>query len=236
MPASETDALEEQKNILLASLEDLEIEFERGNLSEADYRSLKSDYTARAAAVIHQIDDDDAPVVIPDAPRRSLSGKGMVVLTFILVVGVASVYLVVSSSRERLSTASSSGDIALNSRDTLARARELGARGKLVDAIKLYDEVIASDSKNAEALAYRGWLLHLAGLGDRALVSLNKAVEANPSYPDARFFRAEVLWKDMNQPQKAIQDFDAFLANNPPKEMVAMVKQARSQAIAATKR
>ena len=52
--------LEEQRDHLLASLDDLDAEYEAGDLDDDDYRTLRADYTARAAAVIRAIDGDDA--------------------------------------------------------------------------------------------------------------------------------------------------------------------------------
>ena len=42
--------LEEQRRFLLQSLKDLDREREAGDIDDDDYRTLKDDYTARAAA------------------------------------------------------------------------------------------------------------------------------------------------------------------------------------------
>src|SRR5690606_11549803 len=50
-------ALEEERDFLLRSLDDLEREHDAGDVDDADYAELKDDYTARAAAVLRAIDD-----------------------------------------------------------------------------------------------------------------------------------------------------------------------------------
>ena len=49
-------ALEEQRDFLLGSLDDLEREHEAGDVDDVNYEVLKSDYTARAAAVDRKSD------------------------------------------------------------------------------------------------------------------------------------------------------------------------------------
>ena len=81
------------------------------------------------------------------------------------------------------------------------------------------------DAKQPEALAYRGWLLHLAGVDQQGLESLNQAVLADPTYADAHFFRGEVLCTFSHDQQGAIAELQQFLANNPPAEFASLVDQ-----------
>jgi hypothetical protein len=60
--------LEDERDFLLRSLDDLDSELVAGNIDPDTYRVLHDDYTARASAVIKSIEDGvtrDAP----DAPR-----------------------------------------------------------------------------------------------------------------------------------------------------------------------
>ena len=52
--------LEEERDFLLRSLDDLEAERTAGELDEDDYRNLKDGYTARAAEVLRALDEDRA--------------------------------------------------------------------------------------------------------------------------------------------------------------------------------
>jgi hypothetical protein len=64
-------ALEDERDFLLRSLDDLETELVAGNIDAETYRVLHDDYTARASAVIKSIesgkveDESDAPRVPP---------------------------------------------------------------------------------------------------------------------------------------------------------------------------
>jgi hypothetical protein len=52
-------ALTEERDFFLRSLSDLETERRAGDIDDVDYRALKDDYTARAAATIRRLDELD---------------------------------------------------------------------------------------------------------------------------------------------------------------------------------
>src|SRR4051794_35217879 len=71
-PALDPDelaALEEQRDFLLASIVDLDREHDAGDLEDDDYRTLKDDYTARAAEVLRAIDERHAAFADAKRPR-----------------------------------------------------------------------------------------------------------------------------------------------------------------------
>jgi tetratricopeptide (TPR) repeat protein len=125
------------------------------------------------------------------------------------------------------------GSVPGSSSDRVAEALSLETQGKAVDALKVYDDILGQDPGNVEALTYRGWLLKRAGLPDQALESLDRAVAADPTFPDAHFFRGMVLYQDKDDPAGAVVEFQAFLADNPPADYVAQVQQVLAQAEAA---
>ena len=49
--------LEEERDFLMQSLDDLELEHESGGIDDESYEELHDDYTARAAAVIRTLRD-----------------------------------------------------------------------------------------------------------------------------------------------------------------------------------
>ena len=60
------EELEEEREFLLRSLDDLDSELVAGNIDPDSYRKLHDDYTARASAIIRSLDDGvDRP-----APRE----------------------------------------------------------------------------------------------------------------------------------------------------------------------
>lgn len=296
-------ALEEDRNFLLRSLEDLEREREAGDLDEADYAALRDDYTARAAAVLRALAASDgepgAPgaggvedpptgstvVVVdedgghggdeaaaggaggdaaaggtggPQARRRSAAGGpgtggrgrwrpvavGAVLLAFASGAGM----VVARSAGERLAGDPATGEIASTGPSSeiageLAAARELIGEGRTLDAIKAYDRVLELDAEQPEALAYRGWLLRLAGraagdpsLVDRGMGFIERAVAADPGYPDARFFRAFVNYQDRRDAAAAVPDLRAYLAGESPAEMRPVVEDLLRRALADVER
>jgi len=113
----------------------------------------------------------------------------------------------------------------------LAQAQDQISGQHLLDAVKTYDKALAIDPRNAEALAYKGWLLRLAGaqvgnatLVDQGLASIRQAEAASPSYADPHFFAGETLLKDKNDPKGAVTEFEQFLADHPPGAMVPEVQ------------
>jgi tetratricopeptide (TPR) repeat protein len=90
-----------------------------------------------------------------------------------------------------------------------------------VGALRLYDEILKTDPKNPEALSYRGWIVHLAGLTDEGLGYVNRAIDSDPTYAFAHFFKGLMLLQGKSDPGGAVPELEAFLANDPPSEMVA---------------
>lgn len=155
---------------------------------------------------------------------------------------VAAGLFVASTAGDRLPGDPAAGSITQTGPSgDLQRARVLVGEGKVADAIKLYDDVIEADPQNAEALAYRGWLLRLVGkqtndptLVDKGLAFVDRAVAADPRYPDARFFKGLILFEDKGDAAAAVPELRAFLGGNPPPDMVPMVEDVLKRALEAT--
>lgn len=239
--------LEEERRFLLESLDDLERERDSGDIDPGDYESLRDDYTARAAVVIRQMEEleraqDRKRSAAPSAPesppapaaRESRGWQRWVALGIVGAMVAATFVGVLQLAADRGPGDSLTGDLPTGVAGRLAQAHALEAQGEAVEAIKLYDSVLSEDPANVEALAYRGWLLRLAGLVEQAQESLDLAVSLDPSYPDARFFRAMLLLRDVADPGAAIADFEAFLAFGPPPEVAdrveALLEEARAAA------
>ncbi|MGQ0744129.1 MAG: tetratricopeptide repeat protein [Acidimicrobiales bacterium] len=112
----------------------------------------------------------------------------------------------------------------------LGEALALERQGDAVGALKLYDQMLAVDPANAEALAYRGWLLKRAGLGDRALESLDAAIAADPAFADPHFFRGMLLFQDREDPAGAVVSFRRYLDLGPAPGMGEMVENVLRRA------
>ena len=81
--------LEDERDFLLKSLDDLEAEHESGGIDDESYAQLHDDYTARAAATIRALRDgvDARPEPAPPVPRRRRLAIVAAVVVFALVAG-----------------------------------------------------------------------------------------------------------------------------------------------------
>ena len=250
-------ALESERDFLLRSLDDLEAERAAGNLDADRYERLRDDYTARAAAVLRSIDEgiDARPAAPPLSLRRRLLVAGGVA-AFAAVAGV----VLAGALGQRLpgqtvtgnsqSTAPAPDRAALeravrerpdDAGALLALARFLLDAGEVAEAVKAFDTAARLNPADAEALAYSGWVVYLAGrsaepaaaaeLTDGALRRLDAAVAAQPDYPPAHFFRGVVLLRGKGDAAGAAAEFERYLAlapDGPERQQVqALLDQAR---------
>jgi cytochrome c-type biogenesis protein CcmH/NrfG len=203
--------LEEERDHLARSLRDLDAELAAGDLTPEDHATLRDDYVARTAEVLRALGEQrDLRRQRPPAgrPRRWL------VAAAVVLFAVAAGALVARLAGTRTSTGGLTGDVRASTRQELAECLELasgalggqaagggagaGPSAGLLEAVKCYSEVLQRSPGNAEALTYRGWLLVRTGsaqLQQQAAGDLDAAVAADPTYPDARAFRAIVFYR-----------------------------------------
>jgi tetratricopeptide (TPR) repeat protein len=218
-------ALEEQRDFLLRSLEDLEREHDAGDVDDHDYASLKDDYTARAARSIRAIDAHHARVAAARPPRswpRTLAVLAGVV-AFAVVAGV----LVARFSGSRQAGDALTGDIRESTRTQLDNARLALQQERYDDAIEIYDGVLADQPDNVEAMAYKG----RAQIGDGdmdGVLTLIDAAEADPDYPDTHYFLAGAF-AIARRYDSALQELDHLDALDPPPDLAAAADDLRSQ-------
>ena len=91
-------ALEEERAFLLRSLDDLEQEYAVGDIDEADYETLKDDYTRRAAEVIRAVDEQRSAF---KATKGVRSRQALVWLVGLALLGGLSGFLISRSSGAR---------------------------------------------------------------------------------------------------------------------------------------
>jgi len=235
--------LEEERDFLLRSIDDLEVEHAAGDLDDDDFRALNDDYTARAASVLRRLQHIEAPD--RRAPRkpvdereadpgsatsaspalRPVSRKArwpmFVGIAATVALAAGSGYLVTQSSGERRPDQGVSGGPDSSPRSLLQSAIDLDNGGKLVESAKLYDAVLSAEPDNVVALSRRGWVLGRSGrqagsveLLQQGLGYLERATRADPSYPDAHAFRGLVLGA-LARPGEAGCEFRLWLAIAP---------------------
>ena len=224
--------LEEERDFLLRSLDDLEAERAAGELDEGDYRNLKDGYTARAAEVLRALDEHRAvrERAVADAPARPRWRRPVAVLVVLgLAVGAGLAVAAAAGSRRPGETATGgNGPTAANSR--LAQAASV-ARDDPRRALELYDSVIEDDPENIEAYAERGLLLASLSVGlnrpallEEARRSVDRALELDPGQPRSRFYLGlvELFSGDRAAAQSA---FEQALADDPPPPLKSAIEQ-----------
>jgi cytochrome c-type biogenesis protein CcmH/NrfG len=146
----------------------------------------------------------------------------------------------VDERRERLRriVAADPDDVA----SRLLLARYLEADGDLAGALAEYDEVLLRLPQSAEAQAQAGRILYLTaqsavesdpgtveGLVLRSRERLDLAVGADPSYPDARYFRAIVVANEFGDFLAAQNDLQRYLILAPEGQFVEDARDLLAQ-------
>lgn len=225
-------ALQDERDFLARSLADLEREHDAGDIDEADYAGLRDDYVARTATVLRAI-EDRRTAAHATRVRRSPVRVGLVILG-VLAFALASGVLVARLAGTRTSTGSLTGDIRASSRQQLQNCTELAGTAMaqsstdtLLQALRCYDGVLATQPSNAQALSYRGWLLVRTGderLATQGMQNLDAAVAAAPTYADAAAFRTIVYYRSGRLPE-ARAELDRLVALRPPAMMLDLLDQ-----------
>ncbi len=249
-----TAQLESERDFLIRSLDDLEAERAAGNVDEESYRRLHDDYTARAAVVIRALRDGvDAGRVAPPVPGRRRVLVGALIVGFVLVAAVALVVALgarlpgqtasgntdpsdtraVPSRKAQLEAAVEAAPDAVGPRMLLAE--ELEATNDFAGALRQYDAIVRIDPANAPAYAQSGRILYLsagraaaadaAALVDQAKVRLDRAVELDPGFVEARFFRAIVSANEYQDFVGAQNDLQRYLLMQPNGRFAAQARQ-----------
>jgi tetratricopeptide (TPR) repeat protein len=218
-------ALEEQRRFLLRSLEDLEREHEAGDVDDVDYETLKDDYTARAARTIRSIESHHARLAEARAPRnwRRLLVTVAVVGAFALLAGV----VVAQAAGRRGAGDTITGDVRSTTRSRLDEALQLASQQQYDQAIALYDDVLADQPDNVEAMTYKGWIQYQSGDG-QGVVTLIDAAELDPEYPAVHAFLA-VAFERLGRPETAQLELDRLDALDPPPEFRELTAPLRAR-------
>jgi tetratricopeptide (TPR) repeat protein len=217
-------ALEEQRDFLLRSLEDLEREHDAGDVDDHDYASLKDDYTARAARTIRAIEAHRARVA---AARPRSWSRTLITVAAVVAFAVVAGVLVARSSGRREAGDALTGDIRESTRTQLDSGRLALQQERYDDAIEIYDDVLADQPDNVEAMAYKGWAQ--IGNGDMdGVLTLIDAAEADPEYPDTHYFLAGAfaVAGDYDTARRELDRFDALA---PPPTLAAEADDLRAR-------
>jgi tetratricopeptide (TPR) repeat protein len=201
----------EEREHLLASLDDLDAELAAGDIDEIDYATLRDDYTARTAKLTRAL--GGAPVRRTRAVGVATSHRAVWILSVLAIAGFAA-WAMVQFSGARGVGETASGEIRLSTASLLNTAAQEFGQGNVERSIELYGDVLEIQPTNVEALTYRGWIQYQSGEIDAARADFDEAVAFNPEYPDVRVFRA-IAALDAEEYEAASAEIAIFDASNP---------------------
>ena len=210
--------MDDEQKFWLESLDDLDEELAAGDLEPEDHQALSESYTRKAADALR---GDQKELEQAEGEGR---GKLVAVVAGLVLVGVVAGVFLARAVGSRHSGDTITGNDAVTSVPGLLRnAEESAAAGDLSEAIAIYDRVLERSPSNPNALAYKGWMLTLEGREAEAADVLADAVVAAPDYPDARAFRAILLYRT-GDCFGAAGELAAFDATNPPEFISQLVQ------------
>jgi len=251
--------LEEERDFLMKSLDDLELEKESGGIDDESYAALHDDYTARLAATLRSLRDDVDVVPKEKAAPKSRTRKRVVlvalVVVFAIIAGVSLAYAVGARLPGQMGTgnsqASSSTKLSAADKAKLAKLKraiidlqnqvnaspdDYNLRLKLslayeqnddlLNALKQSDSAITIDANRPEGHANSARLLYLISSQlpaqsaqqqyiAQALAGFSKAIEVDPNYADAYFFRAVLYYASLRDFARAQIDLQNYLVLDP---------------------
>lgn len=246
-------ALEEERDFLLRSLKDLEREHAVGDVDDSDYEQLKDDYTARAAATIRAIDDRSAAVKSL-RPQRNWKRTALG-LVLVGVVAVGAGWIVFRNAGTRAPGQGLTGDARQDSANLILQAQGLTGQAQaslqagdsakalkqFESAVQAYDKALEISPENVQAMTYRGWVLHTIALNSESSVAaqldaqareyLDEAIATDPTFSDARVFRA-ILERNAGEFAAAKADLDAIDMDAIPMYMIQMVNGVKDDVAA----
>jgi hypothetical protein len=240
--------LEVERNFLLDSIADLDREHAAGDIDDADYRSLRSDYVRRAATSLRalqelgadEIDESATQSSPASAWRRARRYLGRRRVRQVLGVGSA-VFLLVGVglyaahlAGVRLPGESATGSITLSEaalvNEDLQEASIAANVGEPQIAVAFYQEVLAKQPDQQVALTYDGWLTRLSGLdahdatavraGDAQLLA---AARLHRGYADGEGLYGVAAYEDDHDAAAAVEAFRRCAADHPSKELLSAV-------------
>ena len=237
------ESLVDQRTFLLQSLRDLDAEFKAGDLDLDDYNSLRSDYVARTAQVLKELESPEPTSSIRENTKSTKRARQTVItLLLVLIVATGTGWLVAKQSGQRLSGQSLSGGIEDSTASLLSRARATN----FVDpqaAIELYSQVLGLDPDNVEALTYRAWLLALIARGAGSEIKqlaflsassdLERAIKIDANYPDAHCFLGIIRFRLAGDAIGSREQLTICESQNPPAEVQSFVESIIAEVDAA---
>ena len=223
--------LEEERRFLLDSIRDLEREHAVGDVDDADYTALRDGYVARAAAVMHEIEDGRS--ALPPKPQRPL-WRRLAIPVVTLVVGVGLGVAVSQFAGQRLPGQTLTGGLPTDEvTQLLAESRAALNPNDNSAALAGFTKVLEIEPDNVEARTYLAWIIALNGQQaendeqvQQGIELLAEAAALDDSYADPHCFIAVANARFLSVPdvEAATAAAQDCLDRNPPANMRPMVE------------
>jgi tetratricopeptide (TPR) repeat protein len=249
------DPLEDERSSLLHALSELDDERTTGQLSEETYRALRRETEGRAVAVLRALDARDGAGHLAsdvrglrarqagDGERVARAGPRARRVTLTAIAGAAVLAVIVlllagalrSRAPDEAITGTVQGGLAFFEGRVAQHPNDVAARldlaqrylesGDAQAAVRQYVAVLGIDPRNAEAHAQLGFILYQAGRPQDGLDAVQQALDVDPTYPEALYFKGVILLEGLDRPTEAAEALQAYLAAAP---FGAHVDEARS--------
>jgi tetratricopeptide (TPR) repeat protein len=232
--------LEAERNFLLDSITDLDREHAAGDIDDADYAQLRSDYVRRAALSLRALEELDDRVE-PDEESKSTTTSGwrrfrrylgrrrvrivlgtLAVVFLLAAIGLFAAHL----AGVRLPGESATGTITVSTADAvnqdLAEASIYANSGQPQTAVAFYEAALQKDPTQEVALTYAGWLTRLSGLNAHSATTvrdgdayLAAAARLHPGYPDGEGLYGIAAYEDDHDVAVAEAAFNRCAKDKP---------------------
>ncbi len=211
-PLSKGDKLEEERDFLLRSLDDLDREYVLGELSDQEYDTLRDDYIRRTAAVVRALNKLE-----PLEARSAISGRVWWWMIIMLFVGALLGLGVAQFSGLRSPGETISGQIDQSPRNRLSNAQSLFFAGDLEAARATVEEILRDSPALTGALVLSAQLHERAGDPLPAIRQLDQVLKQAPGHVDALTLRGWILVRIDNQvlQQEGIHNLDKAVSLQP---------------------
>jgi cytochrome c-type biogenesis protein CcmH/NrfG len=224
------DPLEDRRMALLVTLKDLQTARDSGAVDADEYLRLREDTESRMAKVLRAIDERrrrEEAGPDPDAPRVRRSPTRYIAIAMVAAIAL-SVGLVPSLLRSLHDR--NTNDLTISLAQFQARVRQhphdvaarldlghyyLDQLGQFGDAFRQFTAALAIQPNNVDALANYGLLVHLSGRPLQGLQAEDKALEIDPTYGAALFYKGTILLRGLSEPRQAIVYLQKYLDGNP---------------------
>ena len=212
LPLSKVSKLEEERDFLLRSLDDLDREYVSGELTDREFGTLRDDYTRRVAAVVRSLAETE-PGEVPAA----ISGRFWRWFVVLVSVGVLTGFALAQFSGLRAPGETISGEVDRSPRSRLSDAEQLFFAEELEAARAAIEEILRDSPDFSSALVLSAQMHERAGDPLPAIRQLDQVLQQSPEHVDALTLRGWILVRinDQDLQEEGIRNLDNAVSQHP---------------------